>query len=270
MPLPLWDPYHYDGRPLEALSAPQIPAVPFEKPRSIRYDASNFAILRNDRFNLFIKYGHNGPSHAHPDKMTFELTLDNAAVTRDLSNAGYGAQICNEWHRQSISHNTEVGDGGNHTNTEGGKILSFDADHIRATATPCEGLTFTREMRLAGSHVHDSFVVEGSAGHTFDYVLHIDGDVTYDAAVCSAEECQLGYTENGYQHIKNVQRLTGNVVLTAHANGIKYIILPDTDGEVLLCDTLDNPVTRYRKALIIRKRGVRAEFSLSLQAVDPI
>ncbi len=96
------------------------------------YKSSQFCILRDDNTNLFLKYGHRGPSHAHYDKMNIEVTIKDKVVAKDLSNAGYGAQICKEWHRVSASHNTVVANGLNHVNMDEGTILEYKEDKVVA------------------------------------------------------------------------------------------------------------------------------------------
>lgn len=258
--LPLWDPYGYEGVPLEALlfdvDDHMHPADP--KP-SVLYPASNFAILRQGGVNLFLKYGHNGPSHAHPDKMTFELTVDDVLISRDLSNAGYGAEICNEWHRVSSSHNTVVVDGQNHTNTEGGQVLSSSEAHVEATATAAEGIQLTRRFELGNGEIHDAFAVNttDSREHVFDHFMHVDGEIAHPTPGTPAS---LNFNENGYQHIKNVQEVTDRA-FTLTAGSVRLELTVDEDAQVFTCETLDNPVTKYRQALVIRKRGQQATFN---------
>ena len=62
------------------------------------FPTSNFAMLRNNNWNVFVKYGLNGKSHAHPDIMNIEVMYKDQRISRDLSNAGYQSRLCNEWH----------------------------------------------------------------------------------------------------------------------------------------------------------------------------
>ncbi|MCK7488597.1 MAG: heparinase II/III family protein [Bacillus subtilis] len=87
--LPLTKPYYFDQRiSLERLTLiPRFVLDDQPKPaqKSHNYRESQFAILRNDTVNAFFKYGHNGPSHAHPDKMSVEVMFGDTYLTRDLS-----------------------------------------------------------------------------------------------------------------------------------------------------------------------------------------
>ena len=136
--LPLSKPYYFENTiPLERLAL--IPDFDCEHKTSIdttsrNFEGSQYAILKNKDVNVFYKYGHNGPSHAHPDKMNIEVILKGETFSRDLSNAGYGATLCNEWHRVSASHNTVVINGLNHVSMERGKTLAFTESSISAMA----------------------------------------------------------------------------------------------------------------------------------------
>ncbi|MCL2015796.1 MAG: heparinase II/III-family protein [Defluviitaleaceae bacterium] len=290
VPLPLWDSYHFQGLPVEkflyAAANKKNPAnAAFDgkisksiRKKSVLYSASNFAILRNERVNLFLKYGHNAASHAHPDKMTFELTVDNTLVTRDLSNAGYGAKICNEWHRTSTSHNTVVVDGLNHVDTEPGEIVAFAENAVTAVAFPYPQVKFTRHFTILEDGITDIFHAEGETLHIFDYFLHIDGEILCEPTATTAVE-SLGFCENGYQHIKNVRQVADLRAFEVLASGTKMRLVVDKTNEVdetnevdkknekstkiFLCETLDNPVTKHRQTIIIRKYGKTAKFTLN-------
>ena len=95
------------------------------------FPTSNFAMLRNNNWNVFVKYGLNGKSHAHPDIMNIEVMYKDQRISRDLSNAGYQSRLCNEWHRKTLSHNTVCWNGQDITSVHPGKCLHFDADSFR-------------------------------------------------------------------------------------------------------------------------------------------
>jgi oligo-alginate lyase len=137
--LPLTKPYYFNQQiSLERLTLiPTFDLFGGTKPeqKSQNYRESQFAILRNPKVNVFYKYGHNGPSHAHPDKMSIEVVLGDHYLTRDLSNAGYGADLCNEWHRVSASHTTVVVNGTNQISMRRGQTVHYRPDYLRAVAT---------------------------------------------------------------------------------------------------------------------------------------
>ncbi len=141
-PLPLSEPYYVGEVSLEdfyfgsKLNYNNIKTV--EKP-AVNFEASNYAIIKDGLTNVFVKYGHNGPSHAHPDKMNIEIMHNNTMLTRDLSNTGYGLDLCNQWHRVSASHNTVVINGVSHISTRRGVVKSFLGNEIEVSANNIYG-----------------------------------------------------------------------------------------------------------------------------------
>jgi len=250
-PLPLCDTYYFGDIPIERL----LVVSHASKRESTNFASSNFGILRSGYFNLFLKYGHNSPSHAHPDAMTFELQHNGHVITRDLSNAGYGAKICNEWHRTSASHNTVVAGGQSHTKIKPGRIIDFSGNRIKAEAEAYDGIKYVREFNLTKDSMRDEFWVYGTKETIYDYFLHFDQELTFTGKTCDAS---LGFNENGYQHIKNIVSVNCRELIVFAGNN--KLILTVNDGEIFLCDTLNNPVTSYRKTLVIRKKGRDVKF----------
>ena len=264
VPTQLADPYYFDHWPLEKLLFnPEKKAISAEdKRKSYLFEDSNFAMLRNDKVNLFLKFGHNSPSHAHPDKMTFELTIDNKLITRDLSNAGYGADICNEWHRVSASHNTVVVDGKNHHNVEPGEVLSFTDQLIEAKCEDVyQGVDYQRRFEISETEIQDVFSIASKEHHTYDYFLHIDGqiEVSEDELICGT----LEHRENGYQHLKHVKKVANCKTFKVVNDSSVAEISVDSDAEVFVCETLDNPVTRCRQTIVLRKKGRCVDFNVT-------
>lgn len=266
MPTQLADPYYFEDWPLEKLlyNSQNSVAPTSTNKKSYLYEDSNFAMLRNDRINLFLKFGHNSPSHAHPDKMTFELTIDDELVSRDLSNAGYGAQITNEWYRMSASHNTIVVDGKNHDNVQPGRVLAYAENHIAATcAKVYPDVDFTREFKMTDTVIQDKFTVTSEHLHNYDYFLHIDGDIRLIGDGLTMPGT-LNYEANGYQHLKNVVKVENTTVFECVVKEkVVATITVDNGAEIFMCDTLDNPVSKYRKTLVLRKSGTDTEFNVT-------
>ncbi len=128
--------------------------------KSVCFENSYFAMLKNEKINLFMKYGHRGPSHAHPDKMNIEVMIGGNSLSRDLSNTGYASKLCNAWHRKTISHNTVMVDGKNHVSMEGGKVLAFDDNLVEAKVENVyEGVDYVRRCEISAEGFTDDFQV---------------------------------------------------------------------------------------------------------------
>lgn len=232
---------------------------------STSFEASDYAILRRKHCEVFLKYGHCSPSHAHPDKMNIEVSAFGTLITRDLSNCGYAARLCNEYHRTSVSHNTVVADGLTHPTTERGTCVLFDAASATFTAASHDaypGVDFERTIQVTESGFQDTFSVTSSQTHTFDWVFHVEGEL---AAALPCEPAQLQETENGYQHLQQVRRIccdTQTLTLLWHfADGVtgeQTVSLKNATA--YLCKSYDNPVNRLRNTLLLRTNEANAVF----------
>lgn len=263
--LPLSQAYYWQNRySLERLLyAPDVTAwTEAPEPRqSSNFALSNFAIIRQGGVNLFLKYGLNGKSHAHPDIMNVELVLGGQFFSRDLSNAGYQSVMCNAWHRTTLAHNTVVADGQSMPATHPGRCLRFSAHEIAAVCEDVyEGVTYQRALQVQNGAVRDAFTVRAQTPRVLDYVLHIES--AWRIAPIPSQPADLGYRNNGYQYAADVVRYCGGderVTLRAAGEHGAYDIVIALDGgkELYLCKTPDNPVSAARATLIVRARGVR-------------
>jgi oligo-alginate lyase len=266
--IPLSRPYYFDNKiPLERLIFNPNLNLDNAKPikrKSNNYPSSYYGILRNNKINVFYKYGHKGPSHAHPDKMNIEVMVGNSILTRDLSNAGYASRLCNQWHRMSVSHNTVVVDGKNHVSSAGGKVLKFTDTSLHATSENVyDGVDYTRKIDILPAGFKDEFDVNSSDIHTYDWFFHSQAKLLSELKY---EKAELGFTENGYQHIQDIKRvITDNdsVVLKWDLNGkiIKSEI--DTkDKEIYIAKTYDNPASLLRTSIILREKNNNSIFRI--------
>ncbi|MFZ5967160.1 MAG: heparinase II/III domain-containing protein [Bacillota bacterium] len=270
--VPLSPPYYYKDYSLETLlygKAQHVNAKVNILSKSHNFATSNFAVLKNDCLNTFIKYGHRTPSHAHPDKMNIEMMAFSRIVSRDLSNCGYGARLCNEWYRTTISHNTVAADGRNHESTEEGCTVQYDEVQGMISAAAIDvykGIDFRRTIAQDGAIVRDSFHVVSSESHTYDWVFHGDGSLKIEELELT--EGNLGYTENGYQHLRDIrqvsvrdcQEITLSWDFGMGVVGKQKIDL--TDKQIFLCKTYDNPVNHLRDTVIIRYIGKTGSFDI--------
>jgi hypothetical protein len=194
--------------------------------------------------------------------MSFELTIDNRLVTHDLSNAGYGCRLCDAWHRVTPSHNTIVVDGKDHRNISSrGKILKYDSNTIQVACDEVyEGIDFERVFQIYENHFEDTFNVISKDEHIYDLFLHIDGVISLEKLHLA--EGTLDIDNNVYSSIRNIKKVVNNKVLDFIVDDVKGTIYIDTDCEIYLCETLNNPVTKYRQSIVLRKKGKQEFFKL--------
>lgn len=221
---------------------------------SILFESSYCGLIKDDVFNVFFKYGHNGPSHAHPDKMNIEVVVDNKSLSRDLSNSGYGNVLCNEWHRVSASHNTVVVDGQNHTSVKGGICHEMTDRRFKVEAKNVyDGIDFIRAVSLTPDGLSDEFSVINNQGLLCDYFFHVEGELL---TALETQEIDGHYNTNGYQHLENIVRVVTNqeaLILTWQIGDTVLKSKIDLSHKsLILADSPDNPITGYRKSLILR------------------
>lgn len=236
------------------------------------FPASNFAMLRNNNWNVFVKYGLNGKSHAHPDLMNVEIMYQNQRVTRDLSNAGYQSRMCNEWHRKTLAHNTVCWNGQDITSVTQGQCLVFEGNKfVGKKKDVYEGIDYQRTIEITDDAVKDAFLVSGRPG-TYDYVFHLESTISL-CCDYTHENAALGFNQNGYQHIVQTCKviLDGpEAILHAELGGkkMKITIILAEGQELYLLKTKDNPVNQIRNTILVRGRGEKQQFQLTLNAIN--
>lgn len=269
VPFPLSQPYYYNNDvSFERLVClPNLDVenrTPVER-KSVCYKDSYYAMLRNKRINLFMKYGHRGPSHAHPDKMNIEVMIDQKILSRELSNSGYASRLCNGWHRKTLSHNTVVVDGKDHTSVDGGQVIKFDQNSCHTFVKDVyDGINYARNIDLEEEKIRDEFQVESMEVHTYDWIFHCEGNLQEEPL---SEAGNLGFETNGYEYLMDVKKLLdvpAVLELEWNLEDTNLISSIDTVGkEIYLAKTYDNPASTFRTAIILREKADTAKFNVS-------
>lgn len=235
---------------------------------STNFVGTNYATLRSGDCEVFMKYGHCTTSHAHNDKMNLEATAFGQVVTRDLSNCGYGARLCDEFYRLSVAHNTVILNGECHTSTILGECSEYDGKTLKAKTTDAyDGVDFERKIVVSDDGFTDTFEVTSKEDGNFDFVFHLDGQCVSDLDTVDAS---LGYDKNGYQHVLDVKKIncsSDELVLNwEFAKGIKGVQTIDVkDVEVFIAKTYDNPVIKFRHTVILRYKGSNHTYNQSFK-----
>lgn len=252
--------YYFENRiPLEKLVfGPEIEGkdIP-DRRKSKLFSNSSFGMLRNNRVNVFMKYGHYTESHIHPDKMNLEVMIDEKYLTRDLSNPGYGSKMCNEWNRMTLSHNSVVIDGKNQNTVNAGKVEVFTDTQMKAVNEEAysDNTKFIREINLLERGYEDNFTVETTNSKVKDWFFHLEEGIELKTSL-TLEVADLGYNENGYQHLKEIKRVINpseRVELIWNFFGKKLRSEINLEGkELFIGKSYDNPGNRYRTTLVLR------------------
>ncbi len=237
---------------------------------SKNYTTSYCGLLKQSKTNLFLKYGHNGPSHAHPDKMHLELILDDTCISRDLSNSGYGNPHCDAWHRVTASHNTVVVNGENHTGFEGGETLISTEDTLKVRAESVyPGVTYTRHVAITEKSMEDSFSVDLPEEAICDYIFHVEGEPITELA---SKDGELGFDQNGYQYFTEVREILCKDDVTPITWNIKGRTFQSNisckDAQLFLMRSPDNPIVNYRTTILVRMKSKNPQFSLRWEVLS--
>lgn len=270
--LPLSEPYYYENRiPLERLLfAPDIDHLacePAVRRVSESFEGSNCAILRNDTFNLFFKYGHQTRSHAHPDKMNVEIMVKDKVLTKDLSNSGYASRMCNLWHRRIAAHNTCIVNGKETDIQCMGRLLEYSDNHVKAEAQAYEGVVYERSLGLFGSRIEDSFTVKCEEEAVIDWLFHFETEVDRQGLTLLRDGEEEGlFSEHGA--VMEVHRVDtkGLETLTISNELVDMELYLEPGARVYLAKTYNNPSDRLRDTVLIRKQGKQAVFAETIRA----
>lgn len=237
--------------------------------KTLNFSMSSFGMIRNENMNVFVKYGLNGPSHAHPDIINIEVMYKDGMISRDISNAGYISLLCNEWHRRSLAHNTVIMNGLDITSRSPGKTLKYSKDHIICEALNVyDGVDEIREIKLLKNGFSDIVQIKSANDGVFDYVFHLENDINL-AISNDFISSSLGFKENGYQYVKDVMKYNKKTdFLTLEAKRSNQNIAIDLDlkdHELYVAKTMDNPVNKERTTIIIRGNGKNICYKMSLR-----
>ncbi|WP_312371261.1 heparinase II/III domain-containing protein [Lachnoclostridium sp.] len=265
--LPLSEPYYYDNRiPLTRIMyCPEFSDLKSDRIKSRgsqSFEASNCAILRNDTYNLFFKYGHQTKSHAHPDKMNIEIMVNNQVLTKDLSNSGYASKMCNEWHRKIAAHNTCVIDGMPSDISHPGTLLENSDTHVKASTKAYDGVTYTRDLTIDGTVLTDIFDVELEEKNQIDWFFHYETPVNIDGLKLTPVSM---FSE--YGRIEEVKEITlSNNSITIENELVSMQLDLEQGMRLYLAKTYNNPADKMRDTLIIRTTSSRARIKSTIAA----
>lgn len=249
--LPLSEPYYYKNSiPIERLLyANDIDLeLDYKKPedrKSILFSDYNCALLRNENYNIFFKYGHQTTSHAHPDKMNIEVMANGKMITKDLSNSGYASKMCNRWHRKNLSHNSCMVNGKETDITRQGKLIDFSDNKVTAKTEAYDDIFYTRDISLDGKILNDVFTVECDEKSHILYSYHFD---------VLAKPLNVNMIDNDIfkdEYLMDVKEIILDNDLEISLDFAKFIVKYKPNYKYFMCKTYSNPANKLRDTLFI-------------------
>ncbi len=232
------------------------------------YELSQFGMIRNKAFNLFMKYGLNSPSHAHPDIMNIELTYKSYLVTRDMSNPGYQSRLYKEWFKKTISHNTVVTDFKNIEKTIQADEVFYTNTNIMAKSNNIyPGVNYKRDVSLNDNGFSDEFSVSSVDEHIYDYVFHLEKEFSLTSKL-NLRKTQIGHNDNGYQYLTDIYEVLdfdGNLEFIRDSDHFKFHFDEINEKKVFIMKSFDNPINNKRTTIIVRSKAKNTIFKLKME-----
>lgn len=231
-----------------------------------------FALLRDDNAELFVKFGFHQRNHSHPDVMNIELSLQEEIVSYDISNSGYGSVLFREWQRKTVAHNTVVVDAHDQEAREKGSVEWFDAaqggGRFRSRGV-YPGVDYVRELQLTDGGFTDMFEVISEEEHTMDWVFHCAGELHCGHPTAASASPGV---EDGYQHLLNVRRFATDEAWSVSwqlEDKAVHLRMEACEGtEVYWFEGYEYTSEKKRPGVLVRRRGpgtvYRSNFSFVL------
>ena len=222
---------------------------------SVNLTHNKVAVLRNDQFEVFCKYGNLGPSHAHADALEISLP----PFSFDTGNPNYGSPLYRGWYTQTMAHNTfVVNETSQERTARGVSTMSEDGQTFEMCIDGTyPGVSAKRDLHLAGDTLEDAMQVTCAEPSTIDWMFHSDGE-TFIAG--GAEKAELPAKAEPYQYMTEVERLLAPSEVRFTLNGktltVRFVELP-ADAVVYIAKTHGNPAIHLRSTLMVRTHGDR-------------
>lgn len=212
---------------------------------------TGFSILKNECWNIFMKYKDNDYGHAHPDKLNLEIKLGNYFLTHDLSTSGYGTSISKEFYKKTYSHNSIVINGKDQYLECKSIVKSYDEDLIDVDVINVyNNIDISRKIKLTYNKINDRLIVKNGKNNNVDFFFHCDAEL-----ITKLDGCLVTSLKD-YPYLKNVKEIfskSNNIILEWNLNGRKVFSKIDLKNKKLyICKSPDNPNSRERTTLLIR------------------
>ena len=230
-------------------------------------------------------YGDWGSCHTHPELLAIAVSLAGHQVIPEVRYHHYGHKDFLSWDRQSIAHNTVTVDEISQYPQEDGKdvwvverggkqargkpIFFHPGEQLKAFRAECaaayEGVLLDRTIVLLGDAVVDFFRCRSEQPHTYDYALHLDGELA-TASLPIGPEAEGSVSDKlGYEHLKSPRH--------GQLNGEAETLHYSTPAEPLQIDLLSSGPSeltaaighadlkgKTKEVLLLRKTGKNADF----------
>lgn len=211
---------------------------------------TGFSILKNEFWNLFIKYKDNNINHSHPDKLNIEIKVNNNFLTHDLSTSGYGSDINSSFYKKTYAHNTIVIDGIDQNLDCNSELIKYNDNEISVNVLNAyPNVSILRNTKIDNKKLYDELLIKTEENKKVDYFFHIDAKL-----LTSIKSVNIDRLKE-YPYLKNIQKIQSNnnfIILEWELGNNKLISEIDiTDKELYICKSPDNPKDKERTTIMI-------------------
>jgi Heparinase II/III-like protein/Alginate lyase len=257
-----------------------LPPVQSSPRLSVNLPQSGYAILRpsneaegpGEGQYLFLKYGPHGGVHGHPDKLNLLLYACGQRLSPDLGTTGYGFDLCETWHRQTICHNTVTIDGCSQPPAtgelkafrSGGPIEMADA-RVAWNSESYEGVVMRRALLARSHYFLDVFWVECGKVRQIDWTYHNPGTHLTSLAASMRPLVQMGGScRDGYDPISELQssKTEADFVSTWRVADVtlNLYMAGSADSEIFIGRAPGAPPSRCWPMLVNRRKAAATAY----------
>lgn len=219
---------------------------------------TGFSMLKNEYYQVFVKYGGKNCSHAHPDFLNLEIKLGNYFLTHDLSTSGYGSVISKNYYKKTYAHNTVVINGDDHNKDAVSKILLKKKNRLKVEVSNLNSSTVIRDIKIEKNILED-FVMVNCSEEKVDYFFHVDALLIDDINYVNSSLKEYPYLED----VKKIKSKKSDVKLFWKLGDKNlYSEIDIKDKELFICKSPLNPNISFRTTLVIRSNSANPIFRM--------
>jgi len=235
---------------------------------SICFSDVGIAVLRAEASaqEICVPFGAHAGSHSHLDRLAPQIF----PFATDAGTPLYGVESRVKWFQQTAAHNAIVVDGKSQAQCAG-QLKNFDTTTLQLSADDAFlGVRFSRAVTLTHGALTDSVVLDSDSEHTFDWIIHIDGECEFDNVSLAPAAGKLA-NAGAYQYVEVVARGTPSDQSFGLIIGKFHLTLTcDTPFEIILAHSpahVRTP-TQPRQMILARTRARSAKFLATNEQVQ--
>ncbi|MBI4786280.1 MAG: alginate lyase family protein [Chloroflexi bacterium] len=268
----------YRGAPRDAWSAllfaaQDIATAPRPPRPSVCLDSVGIAVLRDETHaqEICVPFGPHAGSHSHLDRLGVQVY----PWSTDPGTPLYGVEARNTWYQQTAAHNAVVVDGQSQAPCAGqllNWIVAPESTTLWLAADAAyPGVRLSRLLTLNDGVLKDSLLLESEAEHTYDWLLHVDGECRFDTAVLGPAKSVLGDGPYAFLAPQFQQDSVSRFQFTAHYAGqsLHVTLTADVRFDLILARSPAHVATPGlpRQTILARARTRRAHFVMTSELI---